>query len=142
MHSAHFSVVNKLPLRRFSRFLNLRNSGGYAVAEFAIVLPALTFVTFLGIFSINVCIHQLEIQSVSAVIARTASRGDMIDTQTSKANRRGIRLSITRDTATVTVIASQEIPFPFPGVHTGIQLKATSAELIEGDVFGGFGITE
>lgn len=128
-------------LRRSRGSLDLRNSSGYAVAEFAVVLPALIFITFLGMWCINVGMHQLHIQSISAAVARTASRGDSINAQVDAARSEGIHLNMQRDATTITVSAAQEVEISFPGLHTGIQLTAFSSELIESDAVDGFTIS-
>lgn len=135
------SVLSLAPkaswLRRSRDSLDLRNSSGYAVAEFAVVLPALIFITFIGMWCINVGIHQLHIQSISAAVARTASRGDSINAQVSAARSEGIHIEMVRDATTITVSAAQEVEISFPGMHTGIHLSSSSSELIESDAVDG-----
>ena len=51
---------------------------GYATAEFAMVLPVLTFFVMSFIWIAGLCVTQLQIQNTAFVLARDLSRGQSV----------------------------------------------------------------
>lgn len=136
MHLLHFLVPFRNDMRGFRRRLNPLDDAGYAVAEFAVVLPVLIFMTAIGMWSINVCVSQLELQSTVATISRTAARGDSVIDLIDKAQAHHIAVIVSSHDSVVSVDATKQVNVPLSAVHDAVNLSASMTSSIEGGNFG------
>ncbi len=136
MHLLHYLVPFRNDIRGFRRRLNPLGDAGYAVAEFAVVLPVLIFMTAIGMWSINVCVSQLELQSTVATISRTAARGDSVINLIDKAQENHIAVVVSSYDSVVSVNATKQVNFPLPALHDTVNLTASMTSSIESGNFG------
>jgi hypothetical protein len=132
MHSAHSLVRSAWSVGGFRVLLNPRLTDGYAIAEFAIVLPALIATAAIGMWSINLCVQQVEMQGAVSTISRTAARGDDVRELILAAGSRGISVAVTQQDSLVTVKATQQIGIPFPAFHDVLRLTSIMTSSLEG----------
>lgn len=127
------SLASKIHLLRgFRRVLNPHDAGGYAVAEFAMVLPGIVMVTALGAWTVRLEMDQLHIQATAQTIARTAARGDAITELIAAAHSSGIDVAVAVEASQVTVRVSQNVPLPLPALHEVLTLTSTTTSMLEG----------
>ena len=131
MHSAHSLVRSAWSVGGFRALLNPRLTDGYAIAEFAIVLPALIAAAAVGMWSVNLCVKQVEMQGAVSTISRTAARGDDVRELVLAAGSRDIIMTVTQQDSLVTVKATQQIGIPFPGFHDDFRLTSVMTSALE-----------
>ncbi len=107
----------------------ITDSAGYAVAEFAITLPALLSIFGLGIWFFGVAATQIEIENISNNIARAIARGESISNFEQQLSIRGI--SFTIDESENWIKVSTQTVRQIPVINRSIQLSANSVSLSE-----------
>ena len=76
---------------------------GFATAEFAAVLPSLILVAVTILQILSLCCTQIQIQSMSYLIAKNVARGELVSDLLAKANNGGMRVEEFRDGKYLTV---------------------------------------
>ena len=105
-------------------------SRGFAVAEFAVVLPAVICLVSIFIWILSLCITQIQLVTAAGQIARTVSRGgDAVAIE--KSLPIGTTVSVLKDTEVINVLVSNKRKFPFRIFTWSIKLHANSHALVE-----------
>lgn len=102
------------------------NESGYAVAELAMVLPALVMVAFLGLWIVNLGITELTMQTQVSQIARSLARGEKAQPEIDRATASGAALEITSDGSYMSVTVTRGIRVPLPNLDKQFVLHASS----------------
>ena len=126
-----FSVLKNLKAGTFGNVSSVpaqarTSESGYAVAELAIVLPALVMVVFLGLWIVNLGIREFAIQTQVSQIARSLARGEKAQLEIDKAIASGVVVDVNRDNTYVTVIGTRGIRVPLPNMDKELVLHASS----------------
>ncbi len=116
------------------RFPSLHSSAdsGYAVAEFAMVFPALVMVLFFGFWIVQVGLNEYSLQTEVTQIARAIARGDNSAPQIAEAAIHGVTFDITTQNNVTSVVGKRSIHCPAPLRGQSFELKAVAAAQNEG----------
>lgn len=108
------------------------NESGYAVAEMAMVLPALVMVMFLGLWIVNLGICEFTLQTQVSQVARTLARGEKAQLEIDKAASNGAVLTVSNDSAFVSVMGTRALRVPLPNLDKELILHASATARNEG----------
>lgn len=127
------SLIRKQNLRRLCKFQGLRRflfaQQGYAIAELAIVLPALIVFAF-GLLSVlGLGAEQIALNAHCAEITRIIARGDEIPSEiTSELN---LDLEVQHENGLVIVELTKSKEYSMLGIKNVIKLNAKASALDE-----------
>jgi len=105
-------------------------SRGFAVAEFAVVLPAVIFLVSIFMWILSLCITQIQLVTAAGQIVRTVSRGGdarVIENSLPK----GTTVRVSKDSEVFNVLVSNNQRLPFRIFSWSIKLHAESHALAE-----------
>ena len=126
--------IKQLGARRFHvtrslRALHIKQDNGYAIAEFAVVLPALLMVG-LGLVSVlGIGATQISLNSRCAEVTRIIARGDQIPD--SIARDTSTLIHVERHDGLLDVTLSEKKSFSLLGLHQDLVLTAQASALDE-----------
>ena len=105
-------------------------SRGYAVAEFAVTLPAILLTAFFCTWFLSLCVTQIQLETLAGSAAREISRGNLHVKETSvwPVN---VHMQITQHADVVTVSIEKLQLFPIKFLRLTTQLHASSTAKIE-----------
>ncbi len=124
-------MLRKLDLRGCRSLLDPRKSQGYAIAELAVVLPAIVMVAFIGLWGMSVGATNIKLRDMTMTIARSAARGDAVSDQIDSAHKQGIDIHMTTDSELVHVDAMKTVSLRIPIFNRAIDVSASSTALLE-----------
>jgi uncharacterized membrane protein (Fun14 family) len=104
----------------------IQQSHGYAVAEFAITLPALIGVFSICLWVIGLGVTKIELENISNNAARTIARGESINQDKLPT---GLKLEVIQQDSQIT--AHAKIVRDIPIIKRTIELSATAHSISE-----------
>ncbi len=104
-------------------------SDGYAIAEFAITIPALISVCALCFWVIGLSVSKLQLENLVSNAARIAARGEPLDPKLFESAPLGTSLEVitNADQIRVEAILIKEVPF----LKNQIELKSAAESISE-----------
>lgn len=116
----------------------VQRTHGFAVAEFAIVLPAILFVAALAMSMIGITVTQIQLESSAALGARIIGRGDPLPDSFRNALPSGTQIESVPDGDVVEVILRTSRSIGLPFLSHSFELTAKARARLE-PVFEEFG---
>lgn len=116
----------------------IQRTHGYAVAEFAIVLPAILFVAAIVFALIGITTTQIQLESSAAIAARIIGRGDPLPDSYRNSLPMGTQIFANPDGDVVEVILITTRSIGLPPLSHNFTLTATAWARLE-PVFEEFG---
>ena len=109
----------------------VQRTHGYAIAEFAIAIPALLFIVAISISVIGVTVTQVKLESAAALGARTIGRGEQLPNSFLNSLPIGTEVIVDSeaDVVKVRLITKKELGFSVLPIF--IELNSTSRARLE-----------
>jgi hypothetical protein len=111
----------------------VQRTHGYAVAEFAIAIPALLFVFAISLSGVGLTVTQIKLESAAALGARMAGRGDQIPESFLSSLPSGTEVIITSENEVVEVKLTNLKEIGFKNFPLSVELTATSRARLESE---------
>lgn len=100
--------------------------GGYAIAEFAVILPMLVVIMLFGVWLISIATMNLRLHSGAVSAVRTLSLGKNLSEDFLRSLPKGTSVETAQDSTSVTVRLSTAMANEKLWVPIGIHLSATA----------------
>jgi hypothetical protein len=109
----------------------VQRAHGYAIAEFAIAIPALLFVLAISLSVVGLTITQIKLESAATLGARMVGRGDQIPESFLNSLPAGTEVVINSEIEVVEVKLTNLKEIGFKSFPLSVELTATSRARLE-----------
>lgn len=104
---------------------------GFAVAEFAVTLPAILFVTAISMWSVTLCVKQVQLETAAGSIAREISRNNSSHDLIMRLTPDEAKMSSQTKDDLIAVHLEKAERFPLSIFPLTVTLRATSQAMLE-----------